>query len=170
MKNEKGYGSAATHFLSETHKECSNCLEVKLHSEFHRNANNPSTNNLAYYCKECANSKGRVFHHSHKTKSEYKDKRLCTRTRRTYNLTAVEYKQKLVDQSSICVICSIPLQTGTSLTHLDHDHKTGKLRDFLCTNCNRGLGHFKDNPLVLEEAAKYLRRHNVDVDNIKEDN
>jgi hypothetical protein len=170
MKNEKGHGRVATHFLSTTHKECSDCLQVKLHTEFHKNANNPSTNNLAYYCKECANLRGKIFHNKHKDNLSYKEKKLCTRTRRTYKLTAVEYKQKLASQGSICVICKIPLQTGTGLTHLDHDHKTGKIRDFLCTNCNRGLGHFQDNPLVLEEAAKYLRRHNTSVDSIKEGN
>lgn len=38
----------------------------------------------------------------------------------------------------------------------DHDHKTGKDRGLLCHNCNKALGLFQDNFLILFEAAKYL--------------
>lgn len=44
--------------------------------------------------------------------------------------------------------------------HLDHCHITGKIRGFLCSNCNTGLGLFKDNINLLESAIKYLRTHN----------
>ncbi len=50
-----------------------------------------------------------------------------------------------------CVICGVegPLV-------VDHDHTTGQVRGMLCNNCNLGLGHFKDSPLLLEFAAQYL--------------
>ena len=34
--------------------------------------------------------------------------------------------------------------------------KTNKIRGLLCSNCNRGLGHFKDNIDILKSAIKYL--------------
>ena len=40
--------------------------------------------------------------------------------------------------------------------HIDHNHKTNKIRGILCGNCNMGLGHFKDNLDVLKNAIKYL--------------
>jgi hypothetical protein len=50
-----------------------------------------------------------------------------------------------------CVIC------GTEETLVvDHDHKTGQVRGMLCNHCNRGLGHFRDDPTLLEFAAQYL--------------
>jgi hypothetical protein len=50
-----------------------------------------------------------------------------------------------------CVICG-----SDEKLVVDHDHHTGKVRGMLCSHCNRGLGHFKDDPLLLEFAAQYL--------------
>lgn len=41
---------------------------------------------------------------------------------------------------------------------LDHDHKTGKLRGFLCNNCNHALGNVGDCPETLRGLAEYLER------------
>ncbi|WP_079194607.1 endonuclease domain-containing protein [Streptomyces sp. CB02923] len=39
--------------------------------------------------------------------------------------------------------------------HVDHDRRTGKVRDVLCFSCNAALGQFKDRPHVLKRAAEY---------------
>lgn len=39
---------------------------------------------------------------------------------------------------------------------LDHNHQTGEMRGWLCHDCNRALGNFKDNVTLLERAIKYL--------------
>ena len=50
-----------------------------------------------------------------------------------------------------CVICG---DSGALV--VDHDHVTGQIRGMLCNHCNRGLGHFRDDPMLLEFAAQYL--------------
>lgn len=50
-----------------------------------------------------------------------------------------------------CVICG-----AEEKLVVDHDHKTGQIRGMLCNHCNRGLGHFKDDSMLLEFAAQYL--------------
>lgn len=54
-----------------------------------------------------------------------------------------------------CVICG-----SEEALVVDHDHLTGKVRGMLCNHCNRGLGHFKDSPMLLEFAAQYLYASN----------
>jgi hypothetical protein len=41
---------------------------------------------------------------------------------------------------------------------LDHCHKHGGNRGYLCNTCNSGLGMFRDSPEVLRKAIAYLER------------
>lgn len=60
-------------------------------------------------------------------------------------------------QAGRCAICgSWPAKTKTLA--LDHDHVTGRARSLLCDSCNKGIGFFRDSPLLLTEAAAYLTR------------
>lgn len=56
-----------------------------------------------------------------------------------------------------CDICN-KVFTDSKTAHIDHDHKTGKIRGRLCANCNSGIGMLQDDVTVLEKAAAYLKR------------
>lgn len=57
----------------------------------------------------------------------------------------------------ICPICHKKTVPGlNSKVVLDHDHKTGRPRAWICDSCNTGLGRFKDEIDVLKNAIKYL--------------
>lgn len=73
------------------------------------------------------------------------------RIRNSYGLTVAEY-DALIASNPNCNICQVSLDKA----HLDHCHKTNKVRGVLCTQCNIGLGMFKDSPEVLQRAIKYL--------------
>jgi hypothetical protein len=44
---------------------------------------------------------------------------------------------------------------------LDHDHKTGKFRGWICHNCNQGIGKLGDDLEGICRAALYLSGNNV---------
>lgn len=78
-----------------------------------------------------------------------------------YNITEEQYAEMLVSQNGCCAICDTPTPTGKwKVFAVDHDHKTGKVRELLCNECNRGIGLLKDNPELLIKAAEYLIKHN----------
>ena len=45
---------------------------------------------------------------------------------------------------------------------LDHDHRTGKFRGWICDQCNRGIGLLGDLPGGVMGAHEYLMRHYKD--------
>jgi hypothetical protein len=148
-------------YVTETHKGCSLCKEIKPHSEFHKDKKNVYGKGLGYYCKECANRKSRENHAARIQKNdlEYKQAKRDAYYKTKYGISLQEHGEKLALQQNECAICGVRLSAHGYHTHLDHDHKTGKLRAFLCTNCNRGLGSFMDSSGLLRKAAKYLDTH-----------
>jgi hypothetical protein len=63
-------------------------------------------------------------------------------------------------QNNLCAICHKPerqiLNGKLKLLNQDHDHESGRLRGFLCMDCNTGLGKFHDNVEYLKSAIEYL--------------
>ena len=72
-----------------------------------------------------------------------------------YGITPEQFDCMLVSQDNKCAICK---QEYHLTMHIDHNHSTGEIRGLLCNNCNRGLGHFKDNPMYLVKALEYLSK------------
>ncbi len=62
---------------------------------------------------------------------------------------------KLLDShDGKCEICG----TTERRLHLDHCHRTGKVRGLLCTLCNTGIGAFHEDVRVLKSAIKYIEK------------
>lgn len=121
-------------------KHCNKCNTTKAVTEFYRDKN--GKDGINYCCKSCSNLASRRNH-----------------TLRNYGLTLAEYLAKLEAQDGKCAICTTPLKSSGTNTHLDHDHTTGNLREFLCSACNKGLGYFKDSITNLTLAIEYLIKH-----------
>lgn len=79
--------------------------------------------------------------------------------RRTYNLTLEEYNSMYEQQDGLCAICGKPDEVNGRRLAVDHDHDTEEVRALLCGNCNRGLGNFKDDYVLLSKAAQYLNKY-----------
>lgn len=76
-----------------------------------------------------------------------------------YGLTIEEYDKLYDEQNGVCACCGEPQTLGCRFLSVDHDHETGRVRGLLCTNCNIGLGHFKDDKEKLKMAIKYLEEN-----------
>ncbi len=57
----------------------------------------------------------------------------------------------------IC-LCKEKRSNGRSSLSLDHCHKTGEFRGWICQHCNMMIGFARDNPAILEHAAAWLVR------------
>lgn len=137
-------------------RTCSVCKEVKPLDEYHRDSKDRNLGR-AYACKPCAIARSRYYHRKRMVEDEeYRTAKRNSYIKSAHGISLEQYEDKLRDQGSSCAICCIPLESSGYRTHLDHCHTTGKLRDFLCTNCNRGLGHFQDNEEFLMRAVDYL--------------
>ena len=88
----------------------------------------------------------------------------CRSTRDGINLPRSARKKHLPSKphNSIiaCPSCKKYTIAGvTSKYVLDHDHKTGKIRGWLCDTCNTGVGRFEDDPLLMLNALEYILDH-----------
>lgn len=74
--------------------------------------------------------------------------------------TLSDFNTAIASQGGFCAICKTEEVSvdGGKHVHIDHCHQTGKFRGVLCSQCNKGLGHFRDNPEVLARAIAYLTR------------
>ena len=80
--------------------------------------------------------------------------------KKMYGITYDDFKTMHDKQEGLCAICGQPEKYNGSLA-IDHNHKTGKVRGLLCTNCNRALGCFMDSTDNLKNALSYLETYRV---------
>lgn len=114
-------------------------------------------------CTECVREPANI---RAKTWAQENPDKVRSSNLKKYNITLEQYNEMLINQNNSCAICGSP-DPGVGSFAVDHDHsccaerKTscGKcIRGLLCSNCNNGLGRFKDNFEILLKAAKYLQK------------
>jgi hypothetical protein len=96
-------------------------------------------------CRDCVNAAARA-----KGRRTYSAE---GHRRWTYGMDQSEFDWLLHSQGGTCPVCRRELVKPV----VDHDHRTGAIRGLLCGPCNRGIGHFLDDPGRCVRAALYLR-------------
>jgi len=76
--------------------------------------------------------------------------------KRTFGMTQTDYEAMLESQGGGCALCHRPPSRKISL-HIDHDHKTGRIRGLLCGSCNNGIGLLQEDEEVLLRALDHVR-------------
>ncbi len=80
-----------------------------------------------------------------------------------YGITREEYIDKIAQQNNLCIICNRPEKildrTGNvRALVVDHDHKTGQVRDLLCGRCNSLIGFIDENIETAIAVVAYLEK------------
>lgn len=71
-----------------------------------------------------------------------------------FGLSLVHYDEIVRYQRGLCAICG----NEPKRLVVDHNHSANRFRGLICDDCNFGLGLFKDDPDLLQSAARYLIR------------
>ena len=156
-------------------KYCTKCDTTKTVSEFGKNA--AEKDGLNRYCKECISQTAKEWYRKKKDRdpewrktnpdynAEWRKNNPDYRMQYRYGLSQADYNKVLEEQNYACAICGGD-NNGKALV-VDHDHSCCKgrkscgkcVRQLLCNSCNSMLGYARDNPEILEEGAKYVKRH-----------
>lgn len=121
---------------------CSHCKKEKPASDFRKDRT--TTTGLTRYCGDCNRVKSKARYHNG-------DKRALLLKK--YGMSVADYNAMLDKQFWLCAICG---RCPKRPLFVDHDHKTGSVRGLLCSDCNLGLGAFKDSQSNLSDAIDYL--------------
>lgn len=125
-------------------------------------------------CKDCPKNSRReakypgprCYTHNKQMKDRRKKNAQNMRLNRTYNITQVQYQELYDIQGGVCAICGpMTKRSGkTKRLSVDHDHSCcpgpkscGEcVRGLLCSQCNKIVGHFRDNPGCFQRGYDYL--------------
>jgi hypothetical protein len=134
-------------------KLCTKCNESKDILLFVKSRVNKS--GYRALCRQCDlayRASRRITHHSQIREYELKNHRK-RRLQYQYGVTEEYIEQLRISQDNSCAIC----KSEVTLV-IDHCHDKGHVRGLLCSPCNLGLGHFRDDPERMSQAITYLKK------------
>jgi Recombination endonuclease VII len=138
---------------------CNRCGKTKPLSDFYSHPTN--ARGYQYWCRQCA----------HRQRIERAKIPVSPRTRRRhalwsqYRMTVSDYDMMYRRQRGRCAICAVhkkpwepvSLKYRQNFLVVDHDHSTGSVRGLLCSSCNCGIGHLRDDVKIMSSAIACIR-------------
>jgi hypothetical protein len=154
-------------------KRCRLCQQILPKTDFYQ-LRRPKTGKtyLQSDCKKCQTKSALAYF---KTPKGTEVKRNRERRLR-YGMTLAQYQAMHDAQGGVCAICGRPETRRNPRGEIrplsvDHEHDPGDVRHatkpnavvrgLLCSDCNAGLGHFKDDTGLLRKALEYLLNHSL---------
>lgn len=149
-------------------KVCTSCKEEKELTEFNRSYKRPNGTQIwKPRCKVCDSQFYLDKYHSKtvEEKRSFRKRNRCNtpkyhknyRLGVKYGITIEVFEEMYHQQDGKCYICKD--ECGDDI-HVDHCHKTSKVRKLLCRACNTGLGMLKEDVDILRKCVEYLEEHN----------
>lgn len=130
-------------------RKCWACQKTKPVEQFSKNKK--GVDGYATLCLECKRIKGEKWRTGRPTYER-------ERTLKKYGIDIATYEATLEIQGGCCRICKKRPEDDPQPFHVDHSHKTGRVRGILCHGCNTGIGLFKEDVAFLKEAIAYIER------------
>lgn len=126
--------------------EAANQDKVRAKSKAYRLKNAAKIQKKREGNREAARAYGRKHYAANKARkaAQYRE--------RAYGVTPEMFAAMLSAQNGLCEGCNKPMESP----HVDHCHKSGKVRGLVCRECNVVMGYVSDNPLTLRQLASYL--------------
>lgn len=114
-------------------------------------------------CADCGPTYGDAFYQAPANPSGLDTYcRTCKARREAVRLyrQPFEYLERFwIDAGRACPICNRALPDfPAKAAHVDHDHKSGRVRGVLCSSCNRALGYLGESTETVARALAYLCR------------
>lgn len=163
-------------------KKCTKCKLELTEDSF--NKDKTRKDNLTLWCKDCVHANQKIrrdnstpelkeklktYQREWNRKPENLQKRLDyqktptgkivkwrTKLKIRYGLTEEKYNDMLSKQDNVCAVCKEAFESSKN-RHIDHCHKSGKVRGIICNHCNRALGAVRDRVDILDSLIEYLR-------------
>ena len=146
-------------------KVCSRCSLELSTTEFHKSSK--TRDGRHRWCKKCANAWRREYyardevyrrkvraknrHCYFKNKVGHNRRARASEIKRTYGITFDDYQRIFQEQGERCGLCQRTEPMGRGDWHIDHCHKSGRIRGVLCHHCNMRLGVYET---ILEEFGR----------------
>jgi len=118
----------------------------------------------AAYWKQYYQDHKKVLYKNKKKHPQSAEKKKEYALRHKFGISLEDYTQMVANQNGVCAICFRPETVRTKQgvikqLGLDHNHKTDKLRELLCHDCNTAIGLMDEDVSRLLSAVSYLNKH-----------
>lgn len=125
---------------SPEYKVCSRCGKEKHETEFAKNQYRKGSIVVRRaYCKECGS---KIKKPSAKAIREYEAKHPRPQIGEIFKCPVCQRERRPWYHNQVC---------------LDHNHKTGEIRGYLCGDCNASIGRIGEDTRILKKAILWLQ-------------
>ncbi len=157
-------------------KTCTVCKETKNVTEFHKK--HTSKDGLKSSCKTCCKiinakrtrdynskaSKKSIIKRKHESLIIYQHSQNINSIKFRYGITEETLQNMLLKQQGCCDICKadfgtllIPGKPNSRQYHIDHNHKTRKVRGLVCGTCNNIIECVENRNITMNNTTHILQ-------------
>lgn len=147
-------------YYKNMEKKCSKCHIKKDIEEFNNQISSKDGKHI--WCRSCNSEYYKQRNKDGKIVQTYNyegDRNV--KLKRKYGITLLDYNNMFKKQNGCCAVCGTANLGKRSVFHIDHCHKTGKVRGLLCSNCNSEIGNLRDSVDLLYKAISYLQEYSL---------